>query len=815
MEQVMKRAFLFSVLAGGALFLFSNCFSPSKPGSDYPAAAVPFTDVKISDRFWQPHIERNRSISIPRMFEEYKRTGHTPDLKLVEAAAYELAKNPDPVLKQYVDEVTDREIEGFRSRAPGKRWIDLKDGELYSAGHLFEAAVACFEATGDRKLLNAAIEIADNIDSVFGPRKRRDVSGHEEVKIGLIKLYRCTGNERYLKLARFFLDERGYARGGRALYGEYAQDHEPVKLQSKALGHCVRATYLYMPLTDLAALTGDPEYGLASERLWEDVTTRRTYLTGGIGSHRDLEDFGDDYELPNLSCWNEICAAIGNALWNQRLFLLKLDAKYIDVLERVLYNGLLVGVSLSGDTYLYQAPLKACGSFARHPWFGPNCCPPNIARFLARMGDLIYAHDDNSLYVNLFVGSRAKASLKETGVSITQETVYPWEGAIRITIDPDLTRKFFVFVRIPGWAQNRPMPGDLYRYLAPSKEPFALTVNKKPAAYVLERGYARIEREWAKGDVIELNLPMPVQRVLARDHVADDRGMVALEHGPLVYCAEGIDNGGRVFNLLIPDTAQLQFSYRADLLDGIGTIIGDVAGMSRSPDGTTIKKQRQGFTAIPYYAFASRGLGEMSVWLARDESRVVLPPAPTIASTSRAGSSSGNGTVAENYPGGRVPSVASRFYPSSQDGSGEIGAIYDQVTPVNSADGSWKFLRLRPPSGDQAWIQYDFAKPTRVSSVDVYWKDDREYCVLPKAWRLLYRDGSAWKPVRASGTYGVERDKFNTVAFEPVTTSGVRIEVQLQGKLYKKGDLGPPDANYMQDDLIWYEGGIIEWRVNR
>jgi len=330
----------------------------------------------------------------------------------------------------------------------------------------------------------------------------------------------------------------------------------------------------------------------------------------------------------------------------------------------------------------------------------------------------------------------------------------------------------------------------------------------------VEKGYARIERQWKSGDTIQFNLPMPVRRVLANEKVADDRGMVALERGPIVFCMERADNPNGVFDLLVPDNAKLQFAYRTDVLGGIGEITGEAVALARGADRVSLVRRQQNFTAIPYYAFGNRGQGEMAVWLARDESKALVPPKPTIASTSRASSSVGNGTVAENYPGHRPPTIEQRLYTNSQDGSGDISAIYDQVEPVNSEDGSSRFLRLHPQSGDGAWVQYDFAKPAKVSSVEVYWKDDKQYCILPTAWRLLYRDGSDWKAVQALAPYAVAKDKFNKVSFQPVMTSALRIEIQLQGRTYKKGDLGPPDANYLQRDLTWYEGGIIQWRVN-
>jgi DUF1680 family protein len=795
-----------------ALIAAIGCSRQTLRKADYPVAAVPLRDVQITDAFWLPRIEANRNVTVPGLFTRSEKMGRAPDSRIIEAAAYILTNNPNPALRERLDSALDKMIQHIRARK--HRWSNQGDGELPAAGGFMQAASAYYEATGSRKLLDVAIEIADDIDSVFGPDKRHDISNHEGVKMGLIQLYHATGNDRYLKLAKFFLDERGNPGSRRTLYGPYAQDHVPVKSQTRAIGHCVRATYLYIPLTDIVALTSDAEYTRANERIWEDAVSKRTYLTGGIGSYRDEEDFGDDYDLPNLACWNEICAAFGNVLWNQRLFMFRRDAKYVDLMERILYNGLLVGVSLKGDTFFYQAPLKAVEGFARQAAFGPNCCPPQIARFLPQLGSLIYAQGDEGLYVNLFVASRAQVRLKETAVNVVQDTRYPWEGVIRISVDPQKAQKFAVFVRIPGWARNQPYPNSLYRYVSTSSPAFSLTVNGKAAPYVLERGFARIEREWAKGDAVELTLPMPVQKVVADDRVADDRGMLALERGPLVFCAEGVDNGGSVFNLLIPNNAELQVAYRPDLLGGIGTINGKVFALNRGKDGVSIRKQAQSVTAIPYYAFGNRGPTEMAVWLAREESKSKIASRPTIASTSRATSSCGDGTLVDNYPGHKPPTIEQRFYPNTQDGSGDISAIYDQVEPVNSEDGSATFLRLRPQSGDKAWVQYDFSRPAKVSSVEVYWKEDKQYCVLPKAWHLLYRDGNAWKPVQSADSHGVERNKLNNVSFTPVTTSALRMEIELQGKVYRKGQLGPPDANYLNEDLTWYEGGLIEWRVN-
>jgi len=809
----MKRSSLKLVCVFAIVFPFCSCQQSARQTSDYAVSPVSYRDVQISDPFWTPRLEINRTVSIPGLFDRYERKKQNPDLRLIEAACYVLAHNPDPALRGRVDTTLHRAIDRIRGRK--QIWSSEGDGDFFWAGHFLELAAAYYETTGSRKLLDVAIEIGDDLDSVFGPGKRHDISNHEGIKIGLIRLYRCTRNDKYLKLAQFFLDTRGNPANRQRMYGPYAQDHEPVKSQSRATGHAVRATYLYIPLTDIAALTGDAEYDRADQRIWEDAVSRRTFLTGGIGSYRDEEDYGDDFDLPNLACWNEICAAYGNAIWNQRLFQLHQDAKYVDVLERILYNGFLAGVSLDGGKYLYQAPLRAYRGFSRQPWFGPNCCPPNLVRLLPQLGGSIYASADRSLYVNLFVGSRARVKLGDTPITLSQETRYPWEGNIRITVDPEKPSRFALLMRIPGWARNEPMPGGLYRYLPAPGPKFALSVNGAEFTPTLDKGYARIEREWKQGDIVQLSFPMAVRRVVAAEKVADDRGMVALERGPLVFCAEQADNPGGVFNLLLADDAALAYSYREDHLGGLGEIRGKALALSRGADRVSVVKTPRDFTAIPYFAFGNRGPGEMSVWLAREESKVWIQPAPTIASTSKATSSCGGGTVEESYPGNEPPAIERRFYPSSQDGSGDIRAISDQIEPVNSEDGSAPFLRLHPQSGDRAWVQYDFARPFRVSSVEVYWKDDKQVCVLPASWRLLYKEGNEWKPVDASDPYAVDRDRFNRVSFKPVTASGLRLEIRLQGKVYKKGGLGPPDGNYLTEDLTWYECGIIEWRVNR
>jgi uncharacterized protein len=806
----LKESVALSAVATGArpLRLWAEA-RPARP--DYPLTSVPLADVEVTDEFWSPHMETVRSVSLPILLDREARGDGHIDSRVIEAASYFLAKRPDKPLQEKMQALFAAQEAMVRSQL-GK-WSNQGDGPFLATGHFFEAAIAYQQATGDPQLLNLAIEAADDLSRQYGPGKRTDISNHEGIELALVKLYRATADVKYLQLARFIFDVRGTTQGGRTMTGPYAQDYEPVIAQKRAIGHCVRATYLYCALTDLAALTQHAAYRDAALRIWEDAASKRTYVTGGIGSYRRMEDYGDDYDLPNVSCWNEICAAVGNTLWNQRMFLLNADSRYGDMMEKVLYNGLLAGVSQQGDTFLYQAPLKTFPGFTRQAAFGPNCCPPNITRLLAQFGTLIYARDRNSLYVNLFVGSKARLEFDGKQVLVEQTTKYPWGGLIRLHINASSPARLALNIRVPGWARNEAVPGNLYQFEGSASQEWRLTVNGKNVPMEMKRGFVSVERLWTKNDVIELELPMKVQRVRADDRVADDRGMLALERGPIVFCAEALDNDRGVFNLVVPKDAELQFAYEASLLSGVGTVRGQVFRVSRDRATGEISKGSAALLAIPYFAFANRAGTEMAVWLASEERSATVAPPPTIASTSIASSSCGQGSVADNYPGHHPPTPAQRWYPDSQDGSGYIGAISDQRAPVNSADGSAQFLRLRPQSGSTAWVQYDLANLSLVTGASVYWKDDKQFCVLPEKWRLYYREGDAWKPVDAKNDFAIERDALNGIQFSPVRTDSLRLEVTLQERVYKKGELGPPDANYLSEDVTWYEGGVIAWEI--
>jgi DUF1680 family protein len=658
-------------VAGLAVLGVISLFAPGgqlpvmKP--DYPIRPADFTQVKLEDEFWAPRLKVNRTVTIPYLFKLDEETGRTDNFRIaaglkkgkhtgkryndsdvfkaMEAAAYSLRADPDKALREKLDELVviigkAQEADGYlfttraidpKNPAPGagaERWSNLRvSHELYNVGHMYEAAVAHYITTGERRFLDIALKNADLLVRTFGPGKRRAFPGHQEVEIGLCKLYRVTGNRQYLDLARFFLDERGHYHGGETypadspfvIYNseEYLQNHKPVLEQTEAVGHAVRATYMYTGMADVSALGGWPEYAAAIDRLWDNVAGRKLYVTGGIGSAGEYEAFGADYELPNAHAYAETCASVGNALWNQRLFQLHGDAKYVDVLERILYNGLISGVSLSGDRFFYQNPLESAGKYERSTWFEVACCPANVARFLPTLPGYIYGAGGDTLYINLFVAGSAKVGLAGRSVHLIQETKYPWEGTVKILVNARPGGTFTIKVRIPGWAQNKPVPTDLYSFLDRSEQPVRLWVNRKPVNFKIEKGYALLRRKWRTNDLIELILPMSDRRVVAHDSVKEDAGKVALQRGPIVFCAEGIDNGGRALNLVLPDDAKLEHWFRPDLLGGVAIVTAKATAVDRNADGATLDQKPHPLMAVPYFAWASRGQGEMRVWLPR------------------------------------------------------------------------------------------------------------------------------------------------------------------------------------------------------
>lgn len=655
----MKVKHILKVLCIVLTFIIISCDIMKGKGSKsfYPITPVPFTNVTLTDNFWSGRIETNRTVTIPYGFEKCEKEGRIRNFeraggllegkyegkmpfddsdiyKIIEGASYSLTVHPDSELEKYIDGIIEKiaaaqEEDGYLCTwktidpdtapawwvKPGPRWYNLgASHELYNAGHMYEAAVAHYRATGKKNFLNIALKNADLITKTFGPGKKSEVPGHQIIETGLVKLYQVTKNKKYLDMAKFFLDQRGNARG-HELYGAYSQDHKPVTEQEEAVGHAVRAVYMYSGMTDIAGITKDSSYMRAVDKLWENVVSKKLYITGGIGARHEGESFGDNYELPNLTSYNETCAAIGNIYWNHRMFLLHGDAKYIDVLERTLYNGMISGVSIEGNTFFYPNCLESDGkykfnqgSLTRKAWFDCSCCPTNVMRFIPSVPGYIYAYRGDTLYVNLFVASEANVDIAGTGLTVSQETGYPWDGKIKMTIDPEKDKIFTINIRIPGWALEKVIPSDLYRYLKKNEQKIVLKVNGEPYTYSMNKGFASITRKWSKRDIIELTLPMPVRRVLANEKVKDDRNKVALVRGPIIYCAEGVDNDKEVLELMIPDNAGLQSEYQHDFLNGLVVIKGKVSNKSG--------KERE-LTAIPYYAWSHRGPDEMAVWLWR------------------------------------------------------------------------------------------------------------------------------------------------------------------------------------------------------
>lgn len=676
----MKMPVLIKSFIVFLIILTLNFSCVKKIDEDYPFQPVPFTDVEINDNFWAPRLKINRIVTIPYAFQQCEETGRIKNFeeaakviageieqgtfhtvypfddsdvyKIIEGASYALRIQPDPELDDYLDELIEKiaaaqEEDGYLYTArtinaeppvrwtEGERWSNLYMGhELYNAGHLYEAAVAHYQATGKRNLLDVALKNADLVTDVFGPGRKRGVPGHQEIEIGLVKLYRVTGERKYLDLAKFFLDERGRPEG-RELYGEYSQDHMPVVEQTEAVGHAVRAGYMYSGMADVAALTGNSAYVQAIDRIWENVVNKKLYVTGGIGAAGNIEGFGDDYELPNKTAYCETCASIANVLWNHRMFLLHGEAKYIDVMERVLYNGLLSGVGLSGNRFFYPNPLESYGQHERSAWFSCACCPSNISRFMPSIPGYIYAVKKNSIYVNLFVQSTAEINLGKKIVHIRQETNYPWEGRVKLFFDSEENEEITLNVRIPGWARNQPVPGNLYAFLKRDDGVPTVSVNGEEIPVNTQKGYVSIHRKWSRGDSVELSFPLPVRRLLSHMNVVDNIGKTALQRGPLVYCAEWVDNGGRVSNLVLPDEETLEPIYKKDMLGGVTILSGRAEALFSQGEGKETRKEKQNFTAIPYYAWAHRGPGEMAVWIARDEEKALpLPSSSLLASGS-------------------------------------------------------------------------------------------------------------------------------------------------------------------------------------
>lgn len=768
----------------------------AQTNKDYPIQPVTFNHVHVHDQFWAPKINVNAEITIPYVLQKCRETGRVDNFlkaagkkapenlteypfddsdiyKVIEGVSYALQVKPNPSLDKSVDTLIQiiaeaQEPDGylytFRTMKPAKLhpWISPKrwekdpdlSHELYNSGHLFEAAVAHYLSTGKKSLLNIATKNADLIVKDFLYGKAPYFPGHQVIETGLSRLYRVTGKKEYLDLAKYFLDIRGtgVVRGA-----EYSQSHKPVTDQHEAVGHAVRAAYMYTGMADVAALTGDESYIKAIGDIWSDVVTKKMYLTGGIGATGAGEAFGAAYQLPNMSAYAETCASIANVYWNNRMFLLHGDAKYIDVMERVLYNGMLSGIAQDGKKFFYPNPLASMGQHQRSAWFGCACCISNVTRFMPSVPGYVYAQDQNNVYVNLYMTNEANISLPAGKLTVAQETAYPWQGNVKITVNPEKQMGFALRVRIPGWARNEAVPGDLYRFASQQQEKkIAISVNGKSVPYVIEKGYAVFNRTWKKGDVISFELPMEIEKVVANEKVKDDMGRFALQRGPLVYCLEGPDHTDQaVQNIVVPQQTAFTAKYDPSFLNGVFFLDGKGSATARQVNSDELLKKELPVKAIPYYAWNNRGPGEMVVWIPSDESLSRPKAAATIASKSKISASINNQRM--------------------------LASLNDQFEPSSSEDKSALYLHWWPKKNTEEWIQYTFDTEYTISESKVYWYDDSPFggCRIPASWELLYKQGDDWVPVQATSGYELSKDKYNTVRFTPVKTTAIRMKIKL------------------------------------
>jgi len=758
---------------------------------------VPFSDVAIQDSFWAPRRETNRVASIPFSLQKLEEAGNLEDMRLaargatngfrgpvfmdsdlykaIEAASYSLATHPDPALAKQLDDIicllaTAQQPDGylnshFTVKAPTKRWTNLRDWhELYCAGHMFEAAVAHYQATGSTNFLCLATRFADYIDSVFGPPpKRLGYPGHPEIELALVKLWRATGNARYFDLARFFVENRGrkfFATEHQTPLdkydGSYWQDDVPIYDHQNIKGHAVRAAYLMSGTTEIAAQTGDQRLLNMLDRVWRNTTERNQYITGGIGPSAHNEGFTVDYDLPNLTAYQETCATVALAQWAHRLALLYGEARYADALERALYNGVLSGVSQDGTKFFYVNPLESAGHHHRSPWFGCACCPPNVTRTLAALGGYAYAVSADSLYVNLYIQGSTQAKVGNTAVMLKVATDYPWDGKVTLEPAPAARTKFALRLRVPGWCSN---PTVKVNHHALQEKTF-------------QRGYLVLDREWERGDRVELDLPMPVQRIAANPNVKADHGLLAIQRGPIVYCLEQCDQDEPLASLWLPPEAELKAVRQPGLLGGVVAITGEAGAISPQKWGRNLYQpplpsRRVALKAIPYYAWDNRQPGPMKVW---------LPVSPPVLAA-------------------RGLEARAKVTVSFANDNCQPEGINDGLEPKSSGEQPGALCHWWPHKGTVEWAQYTWKTPVEVSAARAYWFDDtgRGECRLPAAWHIEYLDQGAWKAVAATDSYPVAKDKWCVVRFAPVRTTALRLVVQL-----------PPN----------FATGVHEWKVD-
>ncbi|MDR3181912.1 MAG: glycoside hydrolase family 127 protein [Planctomycetaceae bacterium] len=856
-----KTSFLLSLilLAG-----FASAETPTEP-KHLTFRSVPFTDVHFDDHFWSPRLKTNREISIPHNYDWCEKTGRFTNFakaaklmdgkfegiyyndsdvyKVLEGTAYSLAQHPDPELEKRADAViasiaAAQQPNGYiyafyTLNEPHKRWTEMHKHELYCAGHLIEGAVAYKQATGKDTLLNVAEKCADHIVDIFVTNKtaKFDVPGHEEIELALVKLYQQTGKEKYLKLAEHFLDIRGdKSKRTDKLAGANVQDHLPVREQKEIVGHAVRAMYLYAGVADIAAYTGDKGYLNAMDSLWGSVVNRKMYITGGVGASHAGESFGKDYELPNKTAYCETCAAVGLVFWAHRMNLLTGDAKYADVVERAMYNGVLAGIGLDGKSFFYVNPLEADAEQTnrhdvvkntkqrRQPFFSTACCPTNVVRFIPSLPGYQYAVDDDGIVVNQFI--QGNAVIKTSGADISIKTVggYPWSGQMKFSgtvkrHNPNDKKPITIKLRVPDWCHYPAEEPAIELYEGERGNEDSYSKRKadqlKKFPYKIEKGYVVTTIRTEPDFEFTYHIPFTYRRIAANPRVVADQGRVAIQRGPLVYCFEEADNP----DLNDRTALKKDMHWHEDLTASSGGGLAEELKLSQPVTIRVKTNTGKTLTAIPYFAWDSRNkLGKMMVWLRQEGLPKNLDPDLPVWKTE-----SGEPRLYQPLPDDKSP-----YYPrdprnkpkncllrdvSELESEPEISAsfcfpndsaaaVIDGIEPKNSIDHSIPRLTFWDHKGTAEWLELDFGKARKVSQSAVYWFDDtgRGECKIPQSWTLSYKDGGDWKPVtvKTPGTFGIEKDKYNAVEFDAVETRALRLDVRLQ------------DGS---------SGGVLEWKT--
>lgn len=819
----MKRNIFSLALQATALVAALTIRSSAAETELHRLTPVPLQQVTIEDEFWSPKLKTWQEVTIRDAWTKFDndrggainnfdrvRDGKTGNhagpewydgliYEMIRASADFLVVHPDPELKQRVDgyisriaAAADKDPQGYIQTwtllmAPGHRWglnggDDVRQHELYNAGALIEAGVHWYRATGETDLLKVAIRMANNMASLMGPSpKTNQVPGHPLAEEALVNLYKLlveqpqlkaqlnvpVDEKSYLQLVEFWLDNRGNHQGRSINWGAYAQDDMPVSRQQEMEGHAVRDALLCAGLVAAGSVSGREDYLTTASRLWENMASRKTYITGGLGSVGHYEGFGPNYVLPNKDAYAETCAAVGGGFFDLNMALAFADARYSDMLERELFNGALVGVSLKGDSYFYDNPLEAGPNHQRWAWHDCPCCPPMFLKLMGALPSYIYAQEPGAIYVNQFIGSRASLTVNNSKVTLKQTGHYPWEGDIKIGLTPEKETSFELFIRIPEWCQGTASPDDLYQIVGrPNSGAATIQINGHSVGKLnLTRGFARLQRNWQAGDVVEIHFDMPVRQVLANPKVEDDRGLVALMRGPIVYCAESLDNPEGIRNIIVGPKTSFKRNFKPDFLGGVMVLQANVP--SYTGRGEKISAETATLTAVPYYASANRGPSSVRVWL--PATKDTMTPA-TLAGQSRASAS----------------------YCWHLD---SVDALNDGFAPAKSSDNTHARFSWWDHKGTSEWVELDFPKRTSVSKVSIFWFDDRAVhggCAVPENWSLLYKDGETWKPVERPSDYGLATDQFNETTFVPVKTDALRVRVQLRPE---------------------WSGGIYEWSV--